>query len=139
MIAIIRISGQVDLRGDIKSTLDRLRLRKKYTCVILQENKEISGMLKKVSQYVAYGEIDDEMLKELIIKRGKLIGDKPIEANLVTSLILKIKSREFGNMKRFFRLQPPKKGFNKRSRILYPKGILGNNGKDIALLLRRML
>lgn len=139
MIAIIRISGQVDLRGDIKSTLDRLRLRKKYTCVILQENKEISGMLKKVSQYVAYGEIDDEMLKEMILKRGKLIGDKPIEANLVTSLILKIKSGEFGNMKRFFRLQPPKKGFNKRSRILYPKGILGNNGKDIALLLRRML
>lgn len=139
MIAIIRISGQVDLREGIKSTLDRLRLRKKYTCVVLQENKEISGMLKKVSQYVAYGEIDDEMLKELIIKRGKLTGDKPIEANSVTPLISKIKSGEFGNMKRFFRLQPPKKGFNKRSRILYPKGILGNNGKDIALLLRRML
>jgi len=139
MIAIIRISGMVDLNKGIKATLDRLRLRKKYTCVILQENKEISGMLKKVSQYVAYGEIDDEMLKEMILKRGKLIGDKPIEANLVTPLILKIKSGEFGNMKRFFRLQPPKKGFNKRSRILYPKGILGNNGKDIALLLRRML
>lgn len=139
MIAIIRISGQVDLSEGIKSTLDRLRLRKKYTCVVLQENKEISGMLRKVSQYVAYGEIDDEMLKELIIKRGKLIGDKPIEENLVTSLTAKIKSGEFGNMKRFFRLQPPKKGFNKRSRILYPKGILGNNGKDIALLLRRML
>jgi large subunit ribosomal protein L30 len=139
MIAVIRISGQVDLSEGIKSTLDRLRLRKKYTCVVLQENKEISGMLKKVSQYVAYGEIDDEMLKELIIKRGKLIGDKPIEANSVTSLISKIKSGEFGNMKRFFRLQPPKKGFNKRSRILYPKGILGNNGKDIVLLLRRML
>ena len=96
-------------------------------------------MLKKVSQYVAYGEIDDEILKEVIIKRGKLIGDKPIEASAVASLIPKIKSGEFGNIKRFFRLQPPKKGFNKRSRTLYPKGILGNNGKDIALLLRRML
>lgn len=140
MIAIIRISGMVDLNKGIKATLDRLRLRKKYSCVVLEETPEISGMLKKVKQYVAYGKIDNDTFKELLIKRGRLKGDKPIDAKDATDeFISKFMKKEFGKIKPFFRLQPPKGGFKKRSRLLYPKGILGDNKENIKLLIKKML
>jgi len=55
MIAIIRIRGKVGVARDVEETLNRLRLRRKYACVVVREKKEILGMLKKVKNYVAYG------------------------------------------------------------------------------------
>ena len=57
MIAVIRIKGQVEVKKDIKETLDKLRLRKKFVCVVLKEKNEIIGMVKKVENFVAYGNI----------------------------------------------------------------------------------
>ena len=34
MIAIVRIVGKVGTEKDVEETLSRLRLRKKYTCVV---------------------------------------------------------------------------------------------------------
>lgn len=140
MIAIIRIKGMVDASKKQKATLERLRLRKKYSCVVLQESKEILGMLKKVQQYVAYGNIENDTLKEIVIKRGRLKGNKPIDSKLVNDeLISKIMKRDFGDIKPFFRLHPPKGGFKKSTRLLYPQGTLGNNKEKINELIARML
>ena len=70
MIAIVRITGDVGLRKTVRETLYRLRLRRKYSCVIIKENEINLGMMKKVRDFVAYGEIKDEVLEELIVKRG---------------------------------------------------------------------
>lgn len=119
MIAIIRISGQVGIKKDIAETLDKLRLRRKYVCVIVDEkNPNIAGMIKKVRDFTAYGEIDEETKKKLIEARGK--------------------KDEEGNLKPFFRLHPPRGGL-KTSKLHYPKGVLGNNGKDINKLIGKML
>ena len=82
MIAIIRIKGKVKVREKLRETLERLRLRKKYVCVIIDEkDKTLFGMLKKVEGLVAYGEIDKGTLTRLIEKRGKAIEkDKKINA-----------------------------------------------------------
>jgi hypothetical protein len=40
-------------------------------------------------------------------------------------------------LKGFFRLHPPRKGID--SKLQYPKGVLGNNKKDINKLIERML
>ena len=40
-------------------------------------------------------------------------------------------------LKGFFRLHPPRKGIN--SKLQYPKGVLGDNKKDINKLIERML
>jgi len=50
MICIIRIRGEVNMDGDVKETLHRLRLRKKYSCVVINPNKEQEGMIKKVKK-----------------------------------------------------------------------------------------
>ena len=117
MICIIRIRGQIGLKKDVVETLNRLRVRKKYACVVLNPGKEQQGMIKKVDNFVAYGEIDEETYKELKEKRGRKDKD--------------------GKLKPFFRLHPPRKGIN--AKLHFPKGVLGNNGKKINDLVRRML
>jgi len=117
MICIIRIRGRVGLKKEINETLNRLRLRRKYTCVVLEGNKVQLGMIKKVKDFIAFGEINEETHKKLIEKRGK-------------------KDKE-GKLKPFFRLHPPRKGIN--SKLYFPKGVLGDNKEKINDLVERML
>ncbi len=115
-IAIIRISGMVKVSKDIEDTLYKLKLRRKYSCVVVKPTKSILGMLKKIRYYVAYGEIDKETYDKLVKERGKKVN---------------------GKLKPFFRLHPPRKGI--KSKLQYPKGVLGNNKADINLLIKKML
>ncbi len=131
MIAIIRITGMVDKNADIASTLDRLRLRRKYSCVVVEENEIIEGMLKKVRSFVAYGKINNDTLKLLIDKRGQKI-DKDKKVGDVKDLKF-----EEANLKPFFRLHPPRKGINSKQH--FPKGVLGDHGDKIKDLIGRML
>jgi large subunit ribosomal protein L30 len=118
LTAVIRISGMVKVPKEIENALYRLKLRRKYSCIIIDtSNKSLLGLLKKVRFYVAYGEISKETQDKLIKQRGK-------------------KDKE-GKLKPFFRLHPPRKGIN--SKLQYPKGVLGNNKKDINKLIERML
>jgi len=118
MICVIRIKGQVKLKKKIVETLYRLRIRRKYACVVLEKpTKEQMGMIEKLRDFVAYGEIDEATYKELVEKRGKKDSE--------------------GKLKPFFRLHPPRKGI--KSKIHFPKGVLGNNGKKINELVKRML
>ena len=114
MIAVIRIAGQCKQKATTKETLDRLKLGKKFTCRLIDEEDVVRmGMVKAVKDSVVYGRITDELIKELKEKRGKV--DKPV-----------------------FFLHPPRGGFKKSSKVAYPKGILGKN-KEIGKLLSRML
>ena len=119
MIAVIRISGMVKMNKKIEDTLYRMRLRRKYSCVVLEPTKENLGMIKKVGDFVAYGEIDEATHKELVEKRGKKIG---------------------GKLKPFFRLHPPRGGIDSKKHFgETKKGVLGNNKEKINDLIRRML
>ena len=141
ILAVIRISGMVDVKKDIAETLDRLRLRRKYACVLIPRNKNNEGMLEKVKFYIAYGEIDKNTLVKLIKERAKSVeGDKnkiKINVEEVADNLIKGKKLSDFELKPFFRLHPPRKGI--KSKLVYPKGVLGNNGKDINKLIERML
>lgn len=140
MLAIIRISGIPEMPEKAGITLDRLRLRKKYACVLLHETPENMGMVNAVDNFVAYGKIDKETLSELIAKRGKAIGGKKVDSVKTAGELLESKTgkklEEFG-LKPFFSLHPPRGGIDSKTR--YPKGVLGNHGHDINKLIRRML
>ncbi|OGJ13060.1 hypothetical protein A3K82_03390 [Candidatus Pacearchaeota archaeon RBG_19FT_COMBO_34_9] len=117
MIAVIRIKGQVKVRRDFEDTLNRLRLKKKYSCIVIENpKKEELGMIEKVRDFVAFGEIDSETYKKLIEARGK-----------------------FSKSKTHFRLHPPRKGIESKKHFGVGKGVLGNNGKEINKLIMRML
>jgi len=125
MIAIIRIHGRVKIRREAEETLKRLRLGKKFACVLIDEKDEVRiGMLKKIKPYVCYGVIDKKTEEEIKKKRGE-----------------KIKSGEnAGKLKPFFRLHPPQGGFKKSTKKMQPKGILGEwKNNDIIKLLEKMI
>ena len=137
MIVTIRIAGQVKLKGEIKEALNRLNLRKKYSCVLLNPTKENLGVIKFLENFVAYGEIEKETMINLIEKRGKLLEKgKKINSEKIAEEINKKKPEELG-IKKFFSLHPPRGGIN--SKLHYPKGVLGNNKKEINKLIERML
>jgi large subunit ribosomal protein L30 len=82
-------------------------------------------MIKKVKDYVTYGEIDDETEKLLVEKRGEKTKDK--------------EGKEV--MKKFFRLSPPRKGFGRKGiKFAFSQGgALGYRGTKINDLIKRML
>ena len=143
MIAVIRIHGQVGLNKDIKETLNRLKLRKKYSCVLVKPTKDNLGMIKKVMNTISYGEINKETLVNLIKERGKTKGSPTQKSERVTKdaekiaeNILKGKSMKELGLKGYFSLHPPRKGI--KSKLPYPKGVLSHN-KEINKLINKML
>jgi large subunit ribosomal protein L30 len=137
MIVVIRITGQVNLNEHTKNSFERIGLKRKYSCTVLPEKPEIMGVVKKLRNLIAYGKTDEKLLAELIEKRGKSIkkGEK-IDAKKIASELVKGEKHLKDFNLRTFNLHPPRKGI--KSRIHYPKGVLGNHG-DISSLLRRML
>jgi len=140
MIAIIRITGKVKKRKEVVETLERLGLGRKYTCVVIDEKDNVkSGMLKKIKDYVAYGEIDKATLIRLIEKRGQPIDkNKKIDAEKFADGIIAGKKSTGLGIKRFFRLHPPLRGL-KSSKKQFPRGVLGNHKEEINKLIERML
>ena len=155
LYAIIRIRGTVDVPPKVRTTLRLLRLVRKFHCVIYPKDSTIDGMLQVVKDWVTWGEINRETLKELILKRGRLIGNKPITEEaikkifkvnnideLVDALLQgKIKWHKYDEyVKPVFRLHPPIGGF--KGSIKKPFGAggeLGYRGDKINELLRRMI
>ena len=139
MIAIIRISGMVDVQRGMAETLFRLRLRRKYSCVVVREKEELQSLLKKIRNFVSYGKIDKETFIELVEKRGQSLKKEKIKAKEIVEKFIDSRTNEnldkFG-IKPFFRLHPPRGGI--KSKLHYPKGVLGEN-KEINELIRRML
>lgn len=139
MFIVIRISGQVGLDSAIKETLIRMRIKTKYSSVLLKETVENEKLLKNVRNFVAFGTIDKETLKELVEKRAKPLksGDK-IDAEKVASG-LESKSPEELGIRSIFRLHPPRKGIESKKHFGVGKGVLGDNKEKINDLVRRML
>jgi large subunit ribosomal protein L30 len=136
MKAIIRIRGKPGMNADEEERLMRSQLRRKYACIVVNADNKYELFLKKIRNSVAYGDIDDETLLQLIEKRAKpMVKTKKIDAKKIMEEFKKnIKSKD---IKPFFSLHPPRGGI--KSKIHYPKGILGDNGKEINSLVRRML
>lgn len=151
LMAVVRIAGQVKVKEDIKNTLDRLRLRRKYVCVLINsKNESLMGMLNRVKYHVAFGDIERDTLVELLKARGKrIVGVSSVSKTENSKFAAKInyeesaeeiingKNLEELGFKPFFRLHPPRKGI--KSKLQYPRGVLGNNKKDINKLIMRML
>lgn len=138
MIIAIRISGLVEMPQAAQETLFRMRLRRKYSAVLLQSTPANLKLLQNVRNFIAYGDIDSQTLALLTEKRGVSKDKKKVDAKKVLESLEK-KGLEGSGLKPFFRLHPPRGGID--SKIHYPirDGVLGDNKKDINALVRRML
>ena len=151
--AVIRVRGTVNIKPDIKKTMQMLRLTRANHCVLLEENAVYKGMLQMVKDYTTWGEINKETLAKLLSTRGKLVGDKPLTEEYLkkaapyhsfeklSEAIIdnKVKYNDIPEVKPLFRLNPPKKGHRTVKRSFVNKGSLGYRKDAINLLIERML
>jgi len=123
LLAVIRIRGIIGLTQKITDTLKMLNLFRKNCCSVVENTPSNLGMIKKAKDYITWGEIDQETLKLLIEKRSEINPKDPKKT------------------KKFFRLNSPKGGFEKKG-IKVPfvsGGVLGSRGKKINDLLKKMI
>lgn len=117
-IAVIRIAGKNKMKQEVEETLQRLNLKDKYNCVVIENSDQQKlGMVKKVKDFVAFGELDDETLKKLEESRNA----------------------EEKNIGKVFRLHPPRGGIDTKKHSGVGKGVLGNNKEKINQLVQRMI
>lgn len=151
--AAVRVRGTVNIRKDIKDTMNMLRLTRVNHCVILPEDAPTEGMLQKAKDYVTWGELKPEIMAKLLLKRGRLqngmnITDSYVKKNTdYKSLIAFTKAvcegkEKFTNLeavKPVIRLHPPIKGYEGIKRSFVEGGALGYRGDKINDLVDRMI
>ena len=141
MIAAIRLRGRVGVRGEIALALELLRLRRVNHCVILKDAANVKGVLKKTRDFITYGEVSDEVLKKMVVKRGRKKGGKRLSSKEVSKMVKLLgepKKLVEAGFKPVFRLKPPSKGLKSKKKH-FPQGDLGYRGKNINDLLERMI
>lgn len=139
-MAIVRVRGVIGLKKEIQNTLKMLNLRRKNHCVVVDNTSSFIGMIKKAKDYITYGEIADDVFKELVEKKGEeykgLLQDRKGVIHHKNYFV-------FGNKKykKFFRLNPPKKGFGRKGikKAFSIGGALGYREDKINDLIKRML
>lgn len=139
-LAVVLVRGMNKVKTPIKNTIKMLNLSHANQCVIIENNSINIGMLKKVKDYLTWGEVDDTTLNELVEKRGEEFKARAEDSKG------KIKYKKYfehkgKKVKKTFRLNPPRKGFGRKG-IKVPftmKGALGYRGEAINDLLKRMI
>jgi large subunit ribosomal protein L30 len=156
LLIAVRIRGESAIPEKVEHTLDALRLRSKYNAVLLPDRAEVRGMLLAAKDMITWGAPSAETLTELIEHRAKTFGDKPLTREFLKSKLglsdfddiverlasgsLDLKAIVEAGVKPVLRLHPPRGGFKLATHRLYQeRGELGDRGRDIDLLLRKMI
>lgn len=152
MIAAIRVRGRTGIKRDIADTLDMLKLTRINHAVLIEENPSYKGMLQKAKDYITWGEVDPEIVSQLISKRGKLSGnirvtEDYIKENTDYSGVEELSKAvvdsgaklEDSGIKPVFRLHPPRKGYEDIKKTFTESGSLGYRGDKIGDLIKKMI
>jgi len=150
-IAAIRVRGTKGVRKTVSRTLELLGLTRKNHCIILRPGPVVKGMLEKARDYVAWGEVGEETLGELLEKKARVAGNrKPSpqqwqgtgfgDAKELAKAVCegRIELRSVPGMKKVFRLEPPAKGLGP-VKVGYPRVATGYWGKEINGAIKKMI
>ncbi|MFP3222653.1 MAG: uL30 family ribosomal protein [Nitrososphaeria archaeon] len=122
LLIAIRTKGTINVRKDVKKTLEMLHLKRRFNATVLRDSPVVRGMLQKAKDYVIWQELPFEKAVELFQKRGKVNDQRPLTLDYLNSKGIndfetlvklydegKIKLKLIG-VKPYFGLPPPKKG-----------------------------
>ena len=154
LILAIRVRGQVRVRPQIADTLDKLLLGRLHQARLLHVTPSLDGMITKSKDYITWGEPTEEIIEQLLRKRGRLPGnqrltDAYVKKNSSHASIKALakaiasgkgKVSDVEGLKPIFRLTPPSKGYiGKRHLPVGMGGITGYRGEGINELATRMI
>ena len=151
--AAVRVRGQVNVRGNIRETLEHLRLHRANHCVLLPDSPATVGMLRKAKDYLTWGDVAAETIAKLILKKGRAVGRAPVDDAYVKAhsrfssvwdlaqALAKGEARlsDVKGLTPVLRLDPPRHGYRGVKRPFRDGGALGYRGVEIVELLDRML
>jgi large subunit ribosomal protein L30 len=148
---VVRIKGTVNIPQWAQATLDGLNLDRRFRATIVPESQEYLGMLRKVKEVVAWTKADAGIVKELLEKRGRKTGYKPLtktdlpkeykSMDDLASAIAdnKVAMSKIEGIKPWFALSPPKGGFKRKTKTQYAQeGVLGDDS-ELVEIVKRML
>jgi large subunit ribosomal protein L30 len=156
-LILVRIRGTVNVTGKTSDTLDMLHLERPNAATVIPKTESYLGMVNRVKDYIAYGDVDEQTLATLLKTRGRITGDKPIDDAFVKTAtnnkyatvdaFAKAVAKGEATLKTLgdeakpvFRLAPPKGGHKGSTKKHYAvKGELGYRGKEINELIKRMI
>lgn len=155
-IAAVRVRGQIGIKAQIKDAMMSLNLTRPNHCVVVPNRPDYVGQLRKTKDYVTFGPVDAATISDLIRKRGRLAGDKPVTDAFVKentsfdgidawAAAIAGGQASYGGvdgLKPLFRLNPPKNGYRGGAkRSIKAGGSLGEREQldSMAKLLTRMM
>lgn len=148
---VVRIKGTVNIPHWAKTTLDGLNLDKRYRATVVPDSPESLGMLRRVKDIVAWTKADASIVKDLLEKRGRKTGYKPLTSSdlpkeyksiddLASAIAdNKISISKLEGIKPWFALNPPRGGFKRKTKTQYAQaGVLGED-EGLVEIVKRML
>ena len=152
-LLVIRMRGGVNASRDELETFKLLHLSRNFHATILTDSAVVRGMLQKVKDHITWGEVSEEAVEQLLVKRGRVEGGRRLTEELAREVGFEsirdlakhlIESDKpiaaYAPLKPVFRLHPPKGGFKGSTKKSVKEfGELGYRGKDIAALLSKMI
>jgi large subunit ribosomal protein L30 len=151
----IRIDGSPTVKHGEELTLHALRMKSKFSAVLLRDNPSIRGMLRRIKDHVTWAEARREDMETLLSNRAQttqglgissefaqknvgLAGVEEIVSSLYSGKLTLARLSEVG-VAPYFRLHPPRGGFSKSSkRPFTDSGELGFRKEGLHQLLTRM-
>lgn len=151
-IGVVRVRGSVNVNREIEEALRMLRLSRVNYATLIDDRDSYIGTLRKVKDYVTWGEVGEEDVALILKNRGELRGGKRLTDGHIKENTKFNSTKDFAksfikfetelddikDLKPFFRLHPPRKGHGGIKRSYVEGGALGkrDNMKDILYRMR---
>ncbi|WP_373286764.1 uL30 family ribosomal protein [Sulfodiicoccus acidiphilus] len=141
LLGVVRIRGVAGTPWKIQLALSELRLHRTFNATFVGSTPAVKGLLKVVEPYVTWGELDEEVFRQMVSKSlARQLSKEELEKVLTNIREGKVEGDASGLVKLPVRLHPPSGGFKgKISRPYKARGEFGYRGKAINELLIRMM
>jgi large subunit ribosomal protein L30 len=151
-LIVVNLHGLINTRAEVRTTLIELGIGKRFAATVVVDDPSTVGALHLCKDYIAWSEVDAQMLESLLKTRGRVSNSKTLDEESLKLMGYKDHSDLASKMikgasilssvpglKPYFGLSPPRGGFKRSSRRQFREGgILGEN-PTLPDLVRRMM
>ena len=152
---VIRLRGEFGVPDYVERTLTSLRLKRKFNATLVQNIPSVTGMLREVKDYIAWGDVTSVEIARLLRERGEITGGSPVSDKFAKNVFSKESIDELAKaisngqtslqllwqkgVNPVFHLHPPSGGFDTTGKRPFGShGQLGYRGTAIIRLMSQM-
>ena len=150
--AVIRVRGVNNTRKTINATCKLMNIAKIHNLSFIDDRISYRGMLQKAKDTITWGEVNVEMVEQVLSKWGRLPGNKVLTDAYMKEktkfatikdfakafVDFKAELKDVPELKPWFRLHPPRKGYEATKLPYSIGGSLGYRGESINQLIKKM-